>query len=259
MLQNKHIVRREICYLNPYPLRCLAIPGKDGREHITSRFSYLVLLTFPLEGRSRKRDKMDKVNFLPWVGKNYASNNYFGKRIMVLGESHHFDKNDVLDCNATTDVVGNTYLNQRKGLYTEYNRSMNTFLKFERALVNRYTTADESSEIWNSLVFYNYLQESLDAPRVPVKEILYKEAEVPFLQVINKYQPDKLIVWSDRLYWHLPEICRNNSTSIVVDGKSHQTSSCLLESGKVVDVICIMHPAASRFSWHRLHNAIDTF
>ena len=40
--------------------RCLAIPIDKRREHITSRFSYLVLLTFPLEGRSRKNKEMIK-------------------------------------------------------------------------------------------------------------------------------------------------------------------------------------------------------
>ena len=32
---------------------------------------------------------MSHMNFKPWVGKNYQSTGYKGKRILVLGESHY--------------------------------------------------------------------------------------------------------------------------------------------------------------------------
>ena len=35
---------------------------------------------------------MKNVNFRPWVGKDYFTKGYYGKRILVLGESHYCDE-----------------------------------------------------------------------------------------------------------------------------------------------------------------------
>ena len=32
---------------------------------------------------------MKHVNFFPWIGENYFSKGFRGKRLLVLGESHH--------------------------------------------------------------------------------------------------------------------------------------------------------------------------
>ena len=32
---------------------------------------------------------MSSINFEPWVGKNYSTTGYQGKKILVLGESHY--------------------------------------------------------------------------------------------------------------------------------------------------------------------------
>ena len=94
---------------------------------------------------------MYKLTFLPFIGKSYNNNNAFGnKRIMVLGESHY---GSVTSPDITRDVLAR-YLDpslEREGW-------MNTFLKFERSLVNKETTREDSRIIWDSLLFYNYVQ-----------------------------------------------------------------------------------------------------
>ena len=35
---------------------------------------------------------MSNINFKPWIGKNYLTKGYQGKRILVLGESHYCSK-----------------------------------------------------------------------------------------------------------------------------------------------------------------------
>ena len=42
----------------------------------------------------------DNIFFQPFVGKDYANGGIFGKRIMILGESHYCDENctDCGDC-----------------------------------------------------------------------------------------------------------------------------------------------------------------
>ena len=81
--------------------------------------------------------------FQPFVGKDYANGGIFGKRIMILGESHDCDEScadcgDCLlhrECMNFTQQVLDDYLNENK----ERQNWMRTFLKFERSLVGEET------------------------------------------------------------------------------------------------------------------------
>lgn len=81
--------------------------------------------------------------FQPFVGKDYANGGIFGKRIMILGESHYCDEScaDCSDCQLHRECMGFTqqvlgdYLNENK----ERQNWMRTFLKFERSLVGEET------------------------------------------------------------------------------------------------------------------------
>lgn len=83
------------------------------------------------------------VFFQPFVGKDYTTGGIFGKRIMVLGESHYCDEGctdcgsvaNHRECMAFTNGVVGDYLNEQK----PRERWMSTFLKFERSLVGHET------------------------------------------------------------------------------------------------------------------------
>ena len=107
--------------------------------------------------------------FQPFVGKDYVNGGIFGKRIMILGESHYCDESctDCGDCqlhrecmNFTQQVLGD-YLNENK----ERQNWMRTFLKFERSLVGEETDQTMRLKIWNSVIFFNYLQVAMGGPR----------------------------------------------------------------------------------------------
>ena len=107
--------------------------------------------------------------FHPFVGKDYANGGIFGKRIMILGESHYCDESctDCGDCqlhrecmNFTQQVLDD-YLNENK----ERQNWMRTFLKFERSLVGEETNQAMRLKIWNSVIFFNYLQAAMGGPR----------------------------------------------------------------------------------------------
>ena len=78
----------------------------------------------------------DNIFFQPFVGKDYANGGIFGKRIMILGESHYCDEccTDCGDCQLHREGMNFTqqglddYLNENK---PRQNR-MGTFLKVER-------------------------------------------------------------------------------------------------------------------------------
>ena len=107
--------------------------------------------------------------FQPFVGKDYANGGIFGKRIMILGESHYCDEECVdcgdcclhRECMGFTQQVLDDYLNENK----ERQNWMRTFLKFERSLVGEETDQTMRLKIWNSVVFFNYLQVAMGGPR----------------------------------------------------------------------------------------------
>ena len=109
------------------------------------------------------------VFFQPYVGKDYTTGGLFGKRIMVLGESHYCDEgcadcgnvSSHRECMAFTNGVVGDYLNEQK----PRERWMSTFLKFERSLVGHETDWPERQRIWQSVLFYNYLQVAMGGPR----------------------------------------------------------------------------------------------
>ena len=107
--------------------------------------------------------------FQPFVGKDYVNGGIFGKRIMILGESHYCDESctDCGDCqlhrecmNFTQQVLDD-YLNENR----ERQNWMRTFLKFERSLVGEETNQAMRLKIWNSVIFFNYLQVAMGGPR----------------------------------------------------------------------------------------------
>ena len=133
---------------------------------------------------------MSKLFFRPWVGSSYTSGGIFGKRLMILGESHYCEEGCVdcgnarvhPECCGFTNGVVSDYLNES----LERQRWMSTYLKFERSLVGHETDWPERKKIWNSVVFYNYLQVAMGGPRVAGTNLQYEEAAEPFFEVLEQ-------------------------------------------------------------------------
>ena len=54
---------------------------------------------------------MSEINFIPWIGDNYLSKGYKGKRILVLGESHYCNgEESILQINERDKTKVWTYL-----------------------------------------------------------------------------------------------------------------------------------------------------
>ena len=196
--------------------------------------------------------------FQPWIGASYSSGGLFGKKIMVVGESHYCDE-DCEECGAsnqhgcnhfTTNVVKD-YLDQN----VERESWMSTYLKFERSLVNHETTPEESVRIWNSILFYNYLQVAMHGPRKAGTPEQYRDAAEPFFTVLNKYQPDLIIVWGVRLWNALPGENWEDGPQKKVDGYEIQNGFYKLNNGKKVHAICVYHPSVG-YSWDYWYRVI---
>ena len=193
---------------------------------------------------------MNKVHYLPWIGKDYPAGGIFKQKILVLGESHYTDEEKGPDF--TRNVVSD-YLNPE----VERDSWMPTFLKFERSLVGHVADQREREAIWNSVAFYNYLQETVSGPREAGSKGMYERAEEPFFQVLNELRPDMLIVWGYRLWNHLPNDNWVECDDIFIDDYKVRQGAYRLEDGTTVKVVCVYHPAAP-YRWDYWHRVIKS-
>ena len=196
--------------------------------------------------------------FHPHIGSGYRSASLFPKRILVLGESHYCG-DACADCGSQahpecagfTQKVVADYLNpanEREGW-------MNTYLKFERSLVGHETTPAESRRIWDDIAFYNYLQVAVGGPRKAGTAEQYQAAAEPFFSVLNRLQPDLLIVWGKRLWDNLPSERWQDGEAVNVEGYSVQNGYYLLQDGWRVRAFCVYHPSTG-YDWAYWHKVI---
>ena len=199
---------------------------------------------------------MKNVRFEPWKGENYLTSGFKGKKILVIGESFYCSEEEAVA--TLTDKVVTDYLAIRNAEYRENNgRWTNTYLKFERSLVGKETTPEESREIWNSIAFYNYLQVPMSGPRESGAPIDYKNAEQAFFEVINELQPDLIIVWGvGKLFYNLPEDKWTWGKPLNVDGWDINNGYYQLDNEKQVRCIAVYHPSTG-YQWDWWHKVIE--
>lgn len=246
----------------------------DAASSVSLRLDGQVRLQENLEndGRMSRRSRnqitmgneiMNDIFFTPYKGKDYESGGIFGKRIMILGESHYCDEG-CMDCGIArlhpecadfTKKVVADYLNENapRGGWK------NTFLKFERSLVGHVTDWPERRRIWQSVMFYNYLQVSMGGPQQAGTQQQYEEAGKAFYKVIDKYRPEYIITWGRRLLGKLPDDDRWHAIGGIVAGEygGGFGSYSLSGSGRSL-ILWVNHPS-SGYSWEGWLGVIDKF
>ena len=190
-----------------------------------------------------------KIFFKPWVGSEYNSGGVYGKKVLVLGESHYGDATDATD--ETIGVVKEFVYEYWGAPYQQ------TFLCFERALAGREINQEEREQLWNSVMFYNYFQKSTTGPRTEPDMTAQKESEEAFRELLEHYQPDVIIVWGQRLYNLLPG-WDGTETTIKVDNDSTRVWHYNIK-GKTIPAMSVHHPSAPTGKdwtyWHQFHKS----
>ena len=195
--------------------------------------------------------------FEPWVGKNYKTSGYNGKKILVIGESFYCSEEEAVA--TLTTIIVEDYLAIRKGEYRKNNGGWtNTYLKFERSLKGKVTTPEESQTIWDSIAFYNYLQVPMSGARESGSPIDYKNAEKAFFEVLNDLQPDLIIVWGvGKLFNNLPEDRWTWGKPLNVDGWDIINGFYQLNNKNEVRCIAVYHPSTG-YQWDWWHKVISS-
>ena len=211
---------------------------------------------------------MSHINFRPWIGQNYYSKGYRGKRILVLGESHYCDwqleggkcfpicakEKMQSECFSQTETVIGDYVSSYSGY--PYER---TFLCFERAFVGKETNQEEREELWNGIIFYNYLQFAQDGARRNIKPDYWAESELAFKELLETYMPDCIIVWGVRLYDGLPDWGGDHSLLQISQDDYTDVWTYTIKDKKI-PALKVYHPSTPiGKSWPYWHEVYEKF
>ena len=194
---------------------------------------------------------MGRINYKPWVGKNYSTG-FRGKKILVLGESH-YDDPETIDSDLTRWVINDIVYNPEGQSYRA------TFTCFERAMVGRPMTQKEREEFWESVIFYNYLQFPTEGPRSTPKPEYWSESADAFVELLETYMPDLIIVWGARLYNALPDLGGKGGILKLENGDTADYWIYPIK-GKEIHALKIHHPSApSGRNWGYWSKVINKF
>lgn len=196
---------------------------------------------------------MNSIHFLPWVGKEYTKG-INGKRVMALGESHYCANPETEAIPSLTQEI----IADLTDVNSPHEHYKNTYTKFERALEGDIVVKEDKLALWNSIMFYNYVQQPISGARVAPNSAQFKSSESAFFTVLKQYQPDIILVWGQRLFSNMPTENANPHEVYFADGTSSKALSYTLENGHIVRVLQITHPSAG-FDWCYWHEIISQF
>ena len=171
------------------------------------------------------------VHFQPWVGSGYERG-IAGRKVLVLGESHY--------CARTEDDVPEVTVN------------------VIRDLLDPELDWQGKARLWNSVVFYNYVQTPLSGPRRAPSMQEFRSSETAFFEVLEHFRPDCVLVWGRRLYNALPQAGAQGEDLLLPDGDYQETWTYTLRDGYPVRLLPITHPSAG-FTPSYWHKAIMSF
>lgn len=205
---------------------------------------------------------MKNVFFKPWVGENYSKPLNFSHRILVLGESFHCggceecgyrynpkseNPEGCEDLNSDTCV--RAYLDK-----TMDGRFRSTYTTFLSALSGIHSSQLDGKEIYDDIIFYNYLQEALPYCRQSPTYEQWNDSHSSeaFFEVLEKYRPEKVIAWGKRLFQALPSENWSNENS------EEMTGIYTLSDGTEIELLATYHPS-SAFEIDYWHEKIADF
>ncbi|EPJ3803550.1 hypothetical protein OND84_004196 [Morganella morganii] len=138
------------------------------------------------------------VRFAPWIGSQYE-NGFLGLRILLVGESHYGDKQHERPT-VTPEIIKALALGERHPRATRKSPRKKHFTLIMSAVKNvrqRFSDA-QRREFWNSVAYYNFLQEFISSSRILPSPDAWKRGEKAFTEVLTVLAPNLIICFSKR-------------------------------------------------------------
>jgi hypothetical protein len=142
--------------------------------------------------------KKNTVRFAPWVGSQYAEG-FCDLRILLVCESHYGDKEHERPT-ATPEIVKALALGEKHPRATGKLRRHPHFTKIMCAVKNvrNSFSSAQKKEFWNSVAYYNFLQEFIRGSRVPPPKDAWERGKSAFTEVLDVLAPDLIVCFSAR-------------------------------------------------------------
>lgn len=185
---------------------------------------------------------MSDIFFQPWVGKHYGSR--FGKRVLILGEAHYqWDKGTDQYPELTQEAI-------RAQMSGEYTYAFWT--RVAGAFIGHKPDLEEKGEFWQSVAFYNYVQEFVGfGPKLAPTPEMWSRSVPGFVELLDRLSPQAIIVMGYRLWNHVPDL-DGSADFAMDDGKGMRTWRYPLKHGGSALAYPIRHPSSgfNGAKWH---------
>lgn len=185
---------------------------------------------------------MNKPNFAPYVGPQYASQPL---KLLVLGESHYFGESDfeafhnqTKSFHSVTQEVVEHYIGYLKG-ENDHEGWMNTYSKFFNVLFRDKLSSEDLIGSWEKCCFYNYVQFPTGGPRTSPTEEEFEQGFSVFQTQLEVLKPDLIIVWGYRLFENMPQ----EHLTIDKSGEREKYYYC------GIPVSNVPHPSSSKYNY----------
>ena len=203
---------------------------------------------------SQTFDWPEEVYFYPWVGRNYdhgrGPNN---RRLLVVGESHYCDRSGFTE-------------NSHQGLTIECVEAISSeewrhpfFTAIAQMVEGRARREIDLAEFWESIVFYNFIQECLAAPKAPVTKQMILNGRDVFPNILEQLKPDCILVLSGRA-WDCWIDGWTESTPLSVNDQDYACREFSRADGGTTVCTWVYHPASFGFgsgvNYHPIVNAL---
>ena len=195
---------------------------------------------------------LNKCQFEPWVGNNYWKGFEGGLRLLILGESHY------------GDGPPDRSLTQRLTCeYAEGRWNHRFWTGIMQVVAGRNKTAIDRMPFWQSVAFYNFIQEFVAGPRMRPASEAWRSARPAFDAVLEALRPQALLILGVRLWNTLPQAAPESPHSEregppLGAGEVGGTSWVYrLPNGHEVLAAGIHHPSSIGFSWERWHPVVS--
>ena len=156
-----------------------------------------------IEIRTLEDLSLKGVGFNPWIGKHYGSENRFGVRVLVLGESHYGAKG--MEKPTETEGVVRWFTQRAR---TGEGKRHRFFTVIANILRGQGGWIDDSdlAAVFQEIAFYNFVQTFVgDAPRGDPSFRQWVDAQAPLKTVLDALKPDAVLVLGLELWDHVLE------------------------------------------------------
>lgn len=205
------------------------------------------------------KNNSNGVVFEPWIGQNYGeSTSLFSKKVLILGGSHYGESGEEYP-EFTQHIVRDKYLDEE--CRDEWK---STYTKFLNTVLNNDVSIEERRDFFESVVFFNYLQEFAGDDAYQAKNYDYHAPEhfEAFKAVVDSVKPDIVIAWGDILWNALPNDWgygeANQKPGILLGNEALER--CFVypfAEGKFITLLGIMHPSSPKFERELNHSKIE--